>query len=63
MENITLGRIYKDIEEIKVALNKIFYIIEEDFELSEITKKDLEKARKELLSDYIDHEKVLKEFS
>ena len=31
-------------------------------ELSEKTKKDLAEARKELLSNYVDHEEVIKEF-
>ena len=47
MENITLEHIHKDIGEIKFELKRIYSIIEEDFELSESTKKELEKARKE----------------
>ncbi|PKP55902.1 MAG: hypothetical protein CVT88_09170 [Candidatus Altiarchaeales archaeon HGW-Altiarchaeales-1] len=69
MENLTLDHIYKaldhmhkDIGEIKFELKRLSFIIEDDFELSESTKKDLEKARKEPLSSYIDHEEVLKEF-
>ena len=63
MENITLEHIHKDIGEIKFELKRISSIIEEDFELSESTKKELEEARKEPLSGYIDHEEVLKEFA
>ncbi|PKP57576.1 MAG: hypothetical protein CVT89_04275 [Candidatus Altiarchaeales archaeon HGW-Altiarchaeales-2] len=66
MKNTSLEQaleyIHKDIGEIKFELRRISSIIEEDFELSESTKKELEKARKESLSDYIDHEEVLKEF-
>ena len=62
METITLEHIHKDILEVKSELKRLSSVIEEDFELSESTKKELEEARKEPLSGYVDHEKVLKEF-
>ncbi len=63
METVTLKKLEKDINEVKIQLNKITHILTEDFELSESAKKALESARKEPLSDYVDHEEVLKEFA
>lgn len=63
MEAVTLEKLDKDIQEIKVVLNKLTHVLEEDFELSEETKKELEEARKEPISEYVDHEEVLKEFA
>lgn len=61
MEELTLGHIHKDLLEIKVELKRISSMIEEDFELSDEAKKELAEARKESLSEYIDHEDVAKE--
>ncbi len=63
MTQITLDKVYEDIKEIKIELKRIATLLEEDFELSDDTKKELEDARKEPLLNYIDHEEVLKEFS
>lgn len=63
MESITLEKVYGDIKEIKLELRRLVSLIKEDFELSSNTKKELEEARKEPLSGYVDHEEVLKEFS
>jgi hypothetical protein len=63
MAHATLEKVSKDIEDIKGQLRKITYILAEDFELSEEARKELKEARKEPLSDYVDHEKVLKEFA
>lgn len=63
MATVTLDKVYEDIKEIKTELKRIATLLEEDFELSDDTKKELEEARKEPLSRYIDHEEVLKEFS
>jgi hypothetical protein len=63
MEAVTLDKLDKDIQEIKFVLHKVMHVLEEDFELSEATKKELVKARTEPLSEYVDHEDVLKEFA
>jgi hypothetical protein len=63
MVPITLEKLDKDIQEVKVVLHKMMHFLEEDFELSEATKKELGEARAEPLSEYIDHEDVVKEFS
>lgn len=63
MEQITLEKLNNDIQEIKVQLNKITNILDEDFELRDEIKKELEEARKEPLSEYVDHEDVVKEFA
>ena len=62
MEIVTLKKINKDIQEIKIVLNKVMYVLEEDFDLSEAAKKELKKARSEPISEYVDHEDVLNEF-
>ena len=63
MASVTLEKINKDIQEIKIELHTLSHILHEDFELSESVKKELQQARKESLSTYIDHEEVLKRFS
>ncbi len=63
MASVALEKLSRDIEEIKVTLHKLVHIVGEDFELSETIKKELEESRSEPLSEYIDHDKVLKEFS
>ena len=60
---ITLEKLNKDIQEIKVELHKISHFLKEDFELSDKTKEELKKARSESLSEYVDHKDVLKEFT
>ena len=62
METITLEHIHKDLVDVKSELKRLSSVIAEDFELSDWAKKELEEARKEPLSSYVDHEKVLKEF-
>ncbi|MFQ6137106.1 MAG: hypothetical protein ACE5PM_08005 [Candidatus Hydrothermarchaeales archaeon] len=63
METITLEQLHKEILGIKEELKRISSLLEEDFELSEEAKKELYEARKEPISSYVDHEKVIKEFS
>jgi len=41
----------------------MMHFFEEDFELSASAKKELKEARGQPLSEYIDHEEVLKEFN
>lgn len=60
---VTLEKLNKDIQEIKLELHRISHILKEDFELSEEVKEELEKARKEPLSRYVDHKEVLIEFT
>lgn len=62
-QQVTLERLNHNMEEIKLQLSKITHILEEDFELTEETKKKLSNARKEPLSKYVDHKDVMKEFA
>ena len=58
----SIEHLHKDIVEIKKSLELIRHIIEEDYELSDETKKELEEARKTPRSKYIDHEIIKKKF-
>ena len=58
-----LEKMYKELKEVKIELHRLSAIIKEDFELSEATKNKLEKARREDVRKYVDHEAVLIEFS
>ena len=60
---ITLEKLNEEIQEIKLELFKISHFLKEDFELSKETKEELEKARKEPISKYVDNKEVLKEFT
>ena len=63
MAPISLEKMNKEIQEIKLELHRLSHILHEDFELSADVKKELKRARKEPLSKYVDHEQVLKRFS
>ena len=63
MPSATLEKLSNDIDEIKVQLNRITHILQEDFELSHEVKKELKEARKQPLSEYINHKDVMKEFT
>jgi len=63
MAPVTLEKMNKDIQEIKLELHKLSHILNEDFELNESVKKELKQARKESLDMYVDHKEVLKRFS
>ncbi len=62
MATVTLEKVSHDLDEIKLQLSKITHFLEEDFDLTLEVKKELQKARKEPLSKYINHRDVLKEF-
>ena len=63
MAQVTLEKLDRDIQDMKIVLHRLAHIMEEDFELSENTKKELREARSESLSGYIDHKEVFKEFA
>jgi len=63
MVPVTLEKMNKDIQDIKLELHRLSHILHEDFELSESVKKELKQARKESLNSYADHKEVLKRFS
>ena len=63
MTTLTLKKLGHDIDDIKSQLHKIVSILEEDFMLSEETKKELKEARKQPISEYVEHRNVLKEFA
>ncbi len=60
---VNLEQVHEELQEVKLELKRLGSILQGDFELSEATKKELAKARKEPISKYVDHKKVLKEFS
>lgn len=63
-KQITLEAMYRAIQNIQRELHEIKEIIVEDEEeLTGEAKHQLEKARKTPISEYIDHEEVVKEFS
>ncbi|MBI2144433.1 hypothetical protein HYU17_04770 [Candidatus Woesearchaeota archaeon] len=62
MATATLERVYADVEEIKLQLRKLTRLVEEDFELSESAKKELEQARKTPRSEYVSQKEMEKEF-
>jgi len=56
-----IKHMHKDIEQIKESLDFIKNILAEDYELSELTEKQLKVADKTPLSKYVDHDDVKKE--
>jgi len=59
----SLKKLYEEIKEIKIEMKRMAHVINEDFELSDLAKKELEAARKIPASKYVDHAEVVKEFS
>ena len=59
---VTLEKLNADIQEIKIVLHRLAHVVEEDFVLSPEAEKELKEARSAPLSEYVDHEEVLKEF-
>ena len=55
-----IKHIHKDIEQIKKNLDFIKNILVEDYELSDMAKKQLRAAIKTPISEYIDHKEVKK---
>lgn len=62
MATVTLKKVYEDVKEIKQQLKKLSLVLEEDFELSEHAKKELEEARKTPRADYVSQKEMEKEF-
>lgn len=58
--SVTLETIHKEIKEMKGDLHLMRHIMQEEYELSEETKKKLEFARKTPRSKYIAHKDVKK---
>ncbi|MBI2542783.1 MAG: hypothetical protein HYW24_01205 [Candidatus Aenigmarchaeota archaeon] len=56
----TLETLHKEIDEIKGNVEKILFILEDEGELTEEARKDLEEARKTPREEYISHEDVKK---
>lgn len=63
MASITLEKLDRDLTEIRMQLLKLTHLLEEDFELSDRAKRGLAAARKQPLSAYVDHARVMKEFA
>ena len=62
MATVTLEKVYEDVQAIKLQLQKLSLILDEDFELSEHAKKELEAARKTPRAEYIGQKEMEKEF-
>ena len=62
MTQISLESLNQEIQEIKLSLAKITHILQEEYELSDEAMTELSQARKEPVSSYVEHEKVVEEF-
>ncbi len=62
MTAVTLERVYEDVKAIKQQLKKLSLVLQEDFELSEHAKKELEEARKTPRSEYVSQKEMENEF-
>ena len=57
---VVIGHIHKDLEELRRDVDVIKHILSEEGKLSEYAKKQLAKARKTPDSEYIKHEELKK---
>ena len=55
-----IQQMQKQLKTIQKDIGLIKHILEEDYELSDYAKKQLEEADKTPISEYIDHEEVKK---
>lgn len=62
MEVVTLEKINKNIDNLRIDILELKARFNEEFELSEETKKDLEEARKTMKKEFAGHEAIMKKF-
>jgi len=59
----TMEMLYRDVEEIKKEVHEIREILTSEPELREDVVERLEQARKEIKTNFITHEEMMKEFA
>ena len=62
MEKITLEKINDNINNIRLEIMELKARLDEEYELSEEAKKDLEEARKSMRSEFAAHEDIMKKY-
>ena len=63
METVTLDLVYKELKDLKGEMIHLKHLLEEDYELSKWAKDELKKAREEMKSKTISHEKIMKKYA
>ena len=63
MTTITLKQIHEDLIGLKMEMEHIKTLVQEDLQLSDELIKEIEESRKRPKKDFISHEDIRKEFS
>jgi len=62
METMTLQQLHEDMIEIKKDLQYIKETIDEDFQVAEDVRQDIQESRKRTKNEFISHQDLKKEF-
>ena len=62
METVTLEKINENINNLRMDIIELKARFNEEFELSEEAKIDLEEARKTMRRDFVSHEEIMKKY-
>ena len=62
MSNITLEKINENINNLRLDILELKARIDEEYELSEEAKRELEEARKTMRKEYVSHAEIMKKY-
>ena len=62
MGSITLEKINENINNLRLDVMELKARLDEEYELSEEAKKELEEARKTMKKEFVSHEEIMKKF-
>ena len=63
MAEVTLETVNKNVLKLIVEVDVLKHFIQEDFELDNEVKEEIETSRKRPRSEFISHEEIMKEFA
>ena len=62
MESITLEKINENITELRLDVLELKARLDEEYELSDDTKRELKEARKVMKNEFVSHEEIMNRF-
>jgi peptidoglycan hydrolase CwlO-like protein len=62
MAEVTLEKLNENINNLRSEIIELKARFDEEYELSEQTKKDLEEARKQMKEEFVIHEEIMKKY-
>lgn len=62
MGSVTLEKINENINNLRLDILELKARVDEEYELSEEAKRDLEEARKQMKKEFVSHEDIMKKY-